>query len=77
MEPLLTNTRAVREWQWIVSQVGEEQARAAIARIPGKRRPYPLNIARALGLRLPPELAVAPPDHVRQRIKALRELLQR
>lgn len=53
MEPELTNERAEREWAWICARVGEERAKAAISEIPGTRRPFPLNIARALGLTLP------------------------
>ncbi|BCX90013.1 hypothetical protein MIN45_PP27 (plasmid) [Methylomarinovum tepidoasis] len=53
-EPELTNDRAKREWLWLCRKVGEKRARAAIARIPGKRRAYPLNIARVLGIELPP-----------------------
>ncbi|WP_312283590.1 hypothetical protein [Candidatus Igneacidithiobacillus taiwanensis] len=55
MEPELTNDRARREWQWLCREVGETVARAALARLPGKRRPYPLNVARVLGIELPPE----------------------
>lgn len=79
MEPLLSNDRAKREWAWIVERVGEEAARAAIARLPGARKPYPLNIARVLGLRLPAHLAEEPtvpmPPEVRQKLRALREEL--
>ena len=55
MEPELTNDRARREWQWLCREVGETVARATIAALPGNRRPYPLNIARALDVELPPE----------------------
>jgi len=61
-EPELTNDRAKREWLWLCQRVGEKRARASIAGIPGKRRAYPLNIARVLGVELqehiPCEVAV-------------------
>ncbi len=60
MEPELTNDRARREWQWLCREVGETVARATIAALPGNRRPYPLNIARALGVALPPEEKLPP-----------------
>ncbi len=60
MEPELTNERARREWQWLCREVGETVARATLARLPGKRRPYPLNVARALGIELPPEKDLPP-----------------
>ncbi len=53
-EPELTNKRAKREWLWLCQKVGEKRTREAIARIPGKRCAYPLNIACVLGLELPP-----------------------
>ena len=53
MDPLLNNDRAKREWLWLCRRVGEEAAREAIARIPGGRKAFPLNIARALGVSLP------------------------
>jgi hypothetical protein len=60
MEPELTNDRARREWQWLCREVGETVARATIAALPGNRRPYPLNVARALGVALPPEEKLPP-----------------
>ena len=84
MEPLLTNDRARREWAWLCQRVGESAARAAIARLPGQRKPFPLNIARVLGLRLPPPEQLPPvpepplpPDEVRRRIAELKALFQR
>lgn len=79
MEPLITNPRAAREWAWIVQQVGEQAALEALGKLPGNRRPYPLNVARVLGLRLPPDLAQEPLDRekARQRIAALRRALAR
>ena len=59
-EPELTNDRARREWQWLCREVGETVARATIAALPGNRRPYPLNVARALGVALPPEEKLPP-----------------
>lgn len=60
MEPELTNDRARREWQWLCREVGETVARATIAALPGDRRPYPLNIARALDVELPAEEKLPP-----------------
>ena len=54
-EPLLTNDRARREWIWICQRVGEDAAREAICRVPGTRKPFPLNIARQLQINLPEE----------------------
>lgn len=59
-EPLLTNDRARREWAWIVAKVGAEAAKASLETL-GSQRPYPLNVARRLKLKLPSSLAEAPP----------------
>jgi hypothetical protein len=60
MDPELTNERAMREWQWLCGEVGEAVARATIVGLPGNRRPYPLNIARALDVELPTEEKLPP-----------------
>ena len=54
-DPLLNNDRGNREWVWICQQVGEPAAKAAIQRIPGARKPFPVNIAKILNLDLPEE----------------------
>lgn len=59
-EPEITNERAAREWQWLCDQVGSHTVRAAIQTLPGKRRAYPLNIARALHVKLPDESRLPP-----------------
>lgn len=53
MQPELTNERAEREWQWLCDCFGTTVVLATISRLPGKRRPYPLNVARALRVILP------------------------
>lgn len=58
-EPLITNSRGQREWDWIVGQIGQAAALAAICKL-GNRKPFPLNVARVLGLNLPAELAEEP-----------------
>ncbi|MCX7689110.1 MAG: cryptic plasmid protein A [Fimbriimonadales bacterium] len=80
MEPLITNERAQREWAWICAHVGETTAREAIAKLPGARKPYPLNVARVLGLSLPRELAKdppAPPEVARLHLERARALLKK
>lgn len=73
-KPLLTNERGQREWAWIVGQVGEAAALSALERL-GTRRPYPLNVARVLGLTLPDDLAETP-RHRRDCADLLRILKQ-
>lgn len=55
--PLITNERGQLEWEWIVGKVGLDAAHNAIQALSGSQRPYPLNIARKLGLKLPERLS--------------------
>ncbi len=81
-EPLITNDRGRREWQWLCDTVGPNQARAAIRKLNGGQKPYPLNIARILGLRMPdeanlPPLRSAPDrDKAHTKISEIRALLR-
>lgn len=52
-EPLITNERAQREWLYLIDRVGESVARNAIEKLPGSQRAYPINIAKALSIKLP------------------------
>jgi hypothetical protein len=79
MEPEITNDRAKREWLYIVERVGEAHATAAIGRLAGRRRPYPFNIAKVLGIRLPdaadlPLLPEALASRTRAAAKAMAEI---
>lgn len=73
MEPLITNERGKREWAWIVAQVGEEAARSVV--LAGNRKPFPANIAKALGLALPADLEVVDKETARARVAALRSMM--
>jgi hypothetical protein len=65
MVPEITSERASREWQYLVERVGEERALAAISRLAGKRRAYPFNIAKVLGVTLPGEADLPLPPEAR------------
>lgn len=54
LNPLLTNLRAQREWLWLSQRFSADQLSLAIRSL-GAQRPYPLNIARRLGVVLPAE----------------------
>jgi hypothetical protein len=54
LNPLLTNLRAQREWIWLSQRFSVDQLSQAIQSL-GAQRPYPLNIARKLGVLLPAE----------------------
>lgn len=52
-DPLLTNERAEREWRYLRMRFSEEKLNEALTSLPGDRKPYPLNVARMLGVKLP------------------------
>ena len=74
---IVEKERDRRELAWLRTQVGDDAIREAVTRLPGQRRPYILNIARALGLVLPASLAQSPAGsavraEVARRLEALR-----
>lgn len=57
---IVSNDRDRRTLAWLRAQAGDAAIRDTIATLPGQRRPYLSNIARALGLVLPASLAADP-----------------
>lgn len=53
MDALITNEQAHREWLYLLQRFGEPRLLQAIEEIPGNRKPFPLNVARVLGVSLP------------------------
>lgn len=74
---LVTSLRDQRVLEWLVSQVGCDAVEAACSLLPGRRRPYVSNLAKALGLTPPSDLALASPDFARQYLTEFRALLRR
>lgn len=70
----ITNPRAEREFNFLVSQVGEEKIIAARALL-GARKAFPLNLARLLGVKLPAELSFMPVAEIKEKIQDLRRRL--
>lgn len=74
MEPLISNDRDRRAWEWIVSQVGADRALAV--ELAGDRKPYPSNVAKALGLTIPESVSLPPSDVARERLAGLKAMLK-
>lgn len=74
MDPIISNDRDRRAWAWIIDQVGEERALAVV--LAGGRKPYPSNIAKALGLELPRAVELTPRDVAKDHIASLRAILK-
>ncbi|WP_133065762.1 hypothetical protein [Mameliella alba] len=82
MQPELTSELSARQWCWLCERVGQEAAlRALEAAVKRGRKPWPLNAARELGLRMPHEAALPPVpsqtsaedvEAVKQRLRELR-----
>ena len=74
MEPIISNDRDRRAWEWIVAQVGED--RALGVDLAGDRKPYPSNVAKALGLTIPETVKLPPSDVARERLAGLKAILK-
>lgn len=69
---LVLNARDERAIAWLIDQTGYESVEEACGRLAGRRRPYPSNLAKVLGLTLPESVALCPTDAALKRICELR-----
>lgn len=76
MIPIIESKRDQRVLDWLISQVGEEAVAEACRQLAGGRRKYVSNIAKALGLHPPAELALTSREDAKQHIEGIRKLLQ-
>lgn len=79
VQPDLTSDLSARQWRWLCDAVSEPVALRALAAASGKgRRPYPLNAAREMGLKLPLEAALPPLPRVltAEQVQAERDKLR-
>lgn len=75
MNIILESERDRRTLAWLIEQVGEEAVERACKQLAGKRKPYPSNLAKILGL-IPPESLTCPtPEQVQQHLNQLRRRL--
>jgi hypothetical protein len=70
----LTNPRAMREFEYLVREVGEDKIFAARTLL-GARKAFPLNLARVLGIKLPDHLQYLPAIEAKEKIQDLRRRL--
>lgn len=73
---LVQSPRDQRVLDWLVEQVGLCAVVEACSRLPGRRRPYPSNVAKVLGLTPPAELALAADEDVQRRLAACKVILK-
>ena len=70
---LVLNARDERAIAWLIQQVGFEVVREACGRVAGRRRLYPSNLAKVLGLAIPESVTNIPSAEVLERIRDLRK----
>lgn len=69
---LILNARDERAVAWLIDQAGYEAVQEACGKVAGRRRPYPSNLAKVLGLVLPDSVTLCPSDAALRRIEELR-----
>ena len=57
---LVENERDRLSLEWLRGQVSDQAIAEACGRLAGARRPYVSNVAKALGMKLPDNLALTP-----------------
>ena len=75
MSVRVESKRDERVLAWLMEQAGEEAVVSACASLAGARRPYVSNLANALGLCPPKQLAVASGEDAARHIAAIQQLL--
>ncbi|MGR0117842.1 cryptic plasmid protein A [Ralstonia pseudosolanacearum] len=74
---IVANDRDLRSLTWLREQVGDTAIAAAVAQLAGQRRPYVSNVAKALGIAIPSDLALTGADTARARLASLRALIKK
>lgn len=72
---LVLNARDERAIAWLIDQAGFDAVQQACEKIVGKRKLYPTNLAKILGLSIPESVVVTPASEARDRVRELLTLL--
>lgn len=75
MDLLIETMRDQRVIAWLFEQVGEQAVLSACEQLAGRRRAYPSNVAKILGLTPPKELTLAAPEDAAVHIARIRAIL--
>lgn len=76
MNVILETERDRRTLAWLIQQVGEPALQRACATLAGRRKCYPSNLAKCLGLVPPESLARPSSEQVQAYLKDIRGLLK-
>lgn len=69
---LVLNARDERAIAWMIEQVGFVAVQEACGRLAGRRRLYPTNLAKVLGLTIPDSVVITPASAALEQIRELR-----
>ena len=73
---LVLNARDKRAIAWMIEQVGFVAVQEACGRLAGRRRLYPTNLAKVLGLTIPDGMEVASREEALRHLAAIRAKLK-
>lgn len=73
---IVSNSRDQRVLDWLIAQVGQDAVLAACNELAGARKPFPSNLAKVLGLKVPDDLVLTPKADAMNRIGGLYDLLK-
>ena len=76
-EVIIETARDQRAFDWLVQQAGWNRVDAALATLPGKRKPYVSNLAKALHLAVPDSVLATPAEQARPELKKILDYLKR
>lgn len=74
LKPEITNELGMKQWNYIISCVGEDVAFDALSRLNG-RRPFPLNVAKLLKIEFPQILLTKPKRSLKTKDMTIEERL--
>ncbi len=75
MHIVIESERDRRVLSWLVEQAGEDAVVSACIQLAGRRRAFPSNVAKVLGLNPPKALALASPESAAAHMAAIAKLL--
>jgi hypothetical protein len=75
-ELIIETARDQRALDWLVRQAGWDRIDEVLAALPGKRKPYVSNIAKALHMVVPDSVLVTPAEQARPELKKILDYLK-
>lgn len=75
MQIVIESDRDRRVLRWLIEQAGEEAVASACLQLAGRRRAFPSNVAKLLGLNPPKSLALASRESAAAHMAAIAKLL--